>query len=518
MDSTLLNCSLHHPRHSTLYVTLGVNSQLLPWKKPRSLFNIPLKLHSDTAICNRKLPKYQRYPKLPPDYGNSTFLKPRHQVKDHPEIDTEFDGGYDDPNGRVASSEMKDEEGGEDEHDVWENDEIEAITSLFQGRIPQKPGKLNRERPLPLPLPYKVRPLGFPTVKRHIRTSSLPAVSSRLSQSKRICKDPVFLVNLAREIRSLPADQNASSALVRWGKFLQKGSLSLTIRELGHMDLPERALETFCWAQKQSHLFPDDRILGATVETLARAHDFRLPYDLKKFVSLASRSVLEAIARGFIKGGSLNLAWKLLSTAKKGKRMLGSSIYTKLILELGKNPEKEDFVIALLEELAERDSLDLSPQDCSALMKVCVRLKKFELVECFFEWFRNSGSLSSVVMYTTVIHSRISAKNYREALAVIWEMERLNILYDLPAYRVAIKLFVALNDLPRAVRYFSKMKEAGFSPTYDLYRDMIVIYLLSGRIAKCRELSKEVELAGYKLDAELRSELLQLEKTIRSGV
>ncbi|KAK9741747.1 hypothetical protein RND81_03G125400 [Saponaria officinalis] len=517
MESTLSRCGL---QLSTPSVTICVNHKLILQKKPRSLFKVHLRVHSDTAIHYRKLPKYQRYPKLPPDSRNFTFLKPRDEVSDHPETDAGFDGEYGDP---VASSNTKDDEEGEDndEHDdVWEKDEIEAITSLFQGRIPQKPGKLNRERPLPLPLPYKVRPLGFPTVKRHVRasSSSLPAVSSRLSQSKRICKDPVFLVNLARQIRSLPADQDASSALVKWGKFLRKGSLSLTIRELGHMGLPERALETFCWAQKQTHLFPDDRILAATVETLATAHEFRLPYDLKKFVSLASRSVLEAMARGFIKAGSSNLAWKLLSAAKKGKRMLGSSVYAKLILKLGKNPDKEDFVIALLEDLAERDSLDLSPQDCSALMKVCARLNKFEFVECFFEWFRNSGNQSSVVMYTTVIHSRMCAQNYREALALVWEMERLNYLYDLPAYRVAIKLFVALNDLPRAVRYFSKMKEAGFSPTYDLYRDMILIYLLSGRIAKCRELSKELELAGYTLDAELRSKLLQRETTTRSTV
>lgn len=375
---------------------------------------------------------------------------------------------------------------------------------------------MNRERPLPLPLPHKIRPLGLPTTKKHIRTSS-PAALSRLALSKQIYKEPLFLLNLAREIRSLPAGGNVSSVLNKWGRFLRKGSLSLTIRELGHMGLPDRALQTFCWAQKQTHLFPDDRILAATVEILARTHDLKLPFDLEKFVNLSSRSVLEAIARGFIRGGSLNLAWKLLSAARCGNRMLDSSIYVKLLLELGKNPDKDDFVVALLEELGERDSLIISLQDCTAIMKVCVRLGKYDFVESLFDWFQQSGNQPSVVMYTTVIYSRLSAKNYKEALVLVWEMERLNCRFDMPAYRVVIKLFVALNDLPRAVRYFSKIKEAGFSPTYDIYRGMIGMYLLSGRFAKCKEVCKEVELAGFKLDAELRSHLLQLERKSLPG-
>ena len=100
------------------------------------------------------------------------------------------------------------------------------------------------------------------------------------------------------------------------------------------MGLLERALQTFCWAQKQPHLFPDDRILSATVKMLARSHQLKLPLDLGKSISLASRRVLETLARGFIEGGSLSLAWKLLSTARKANRMLDSSIYAKFILEL----------------------------------------------------------------------------------------------------------------------------------------------------------------------------------------
>ncbi|KNA07056.1 hypothetical protein SOVF_175420 [Spinacia oleracea] len=494
-----------------LFFTQGVYHNLIVDKKHVNLSRV-VKVNCNSAVHLRKPPKYLRYPrrtKLPPDFGVDTFIKPRNEVKDHSEMDVQIDWSSDDQVTRVDFSD--DETEAEDGHDVWEADEIEAISSLFQGRIHQKPGKLNRERPLPLPLPHQIRPLKLPTTKKHVRISS-PAALSRLSLTKQIYKDPVFLLKLAREIRSLPAEENVSLVLNKWGRYLRKGSLSLTIKELGHMGLPDRALLTFCWAQKQTHLFPDDRILATTVEILARTHDLKLPFDLEKFVNLSSRGVLEAIARGFIKGGSLNLALKFLSAARRGKRLLDSSIYVKLLLELGKNPDKEEFVLPLLEELGERDSLNVSLQDCTAIMKVCVRLGNFDFVESLFDWFQQNRNQPSVVMYTTVIYSRLSDNKYREALALVWEMERLNYVLDMPAYRVVIKLFVALNDLPRAVRYFSKIKEAGFSPTYDIYRDMISIYLLSERLAKCKEVCKEVELAGYKLDANLKSYLLQRER------
>ena len=120
---------------------------------------------------------------------------------------------------------------------------------------------------------------------------------------------------------------------------------------------------------------------------LARSHQLKLPLDLGKSISLASRRVLETLARGFIEGGSLSLAWKLLSTARKANRVLDSSVYAKFILELGKNPDRDSFVLSLLGELSERDSLNLSLQDCTAIMKVCTRLHKFEFVEYLFDWF-----------------------------------------------------------------------------------------------------------------------------------
>ncbi|CAJ1958769.1 unnamed protein product [Sphenostylis stenocarpa] len=264
--------------------------------------------------------------------------------------------------------------------------------------------------------------------------------------AKKVYKSPSFLVGLAREISRLGPAEDVSKILGKWVQFSRKGSLSLTIRELGHMGFHERALQTFLWAQNQPHLFPDDWITA---------------------------SIVEAMIKGFIKGGNLRLAWEVLVMARRDKRMLDSSIYAKLILELGKNPNRHRRVLPLLEELGERDELNLSQQDCTAIMK------------------------HSNVHF--VIHSSYTEKKYREALTVVWEMEASNCLFDLPAYRVVIKLFVALNDLSRAMRYFSRLKEAGFSPTFGIYKDMLQIYMASGRTVKCEEIRKEANIADLQL-------------------
>ncbi|XP_028766919.1 pentatricopeptide repeat-containing protein At2g01860 [Neltuma alba] len=453
----------------------------------------------------RRLPKNipcSRRPKQPPEFGVNLFLKKNGSISVPVQEDLSVNKGLNMAN-----------EDEEDTRVVWEADEIEAVSSLFEGRISQKPGKLDRERPLPLPLPHKLRPLGMPTPKKQVRLTDPAAVSHRASISKKLYKDPSFLVDLAREISELDPDKDVSIVLRKRAQFLRKGSLSLTIRELGHMGCPGRALQTLCWAQKQRELFPDDRILASTIEVLARNHELKVPFNLKKFIRMASRAVLEAMVRGFTKGGSLKLAWKFLVVARKGKRMLDPGIYAKLVLELGKNPGKHMQMIPLLDELGEREELNLSQQDCTAIMKVCTKMGKFNVVESLFGWFKHSGRDPSIVMLTTVIHSRYKERKYREALALVWEMEASNCLFDLPAYRVTIKLFAALNDQSRAGRYFSKLKEAGFSPTYDIYKDMLQIYWVAGRKAKCRDICREAEVAGFKLDEHVVLQNLQFDGT-----
>ncbi|CAN6305948.1 unnamed protein product [Urochloa humidicola] len=164
-----------------------------------------------------------------------------------------------------------DEEG---EYLGWSKEEIDAISALFERPMRQKPLKLPnpvRQRAFPLPLPHKTRLPVAPAPKQHVRLAARAALSSRTSFSDQVRKNPEFLLGIAREIAALPPEHGVSTVLDRWVRFLRKGSLLLTIRELGHMGLPERALQTLCWAQRQKAvpLFPDDRVLASTIEVLA---------------------------------------------------------------------------------------------------------------------------------------------------------------------------------------------------------------------------------------------------------
>ncbi|KAF6154362.1 hypothetical protein GIB67_026818 [Kingdonia uniflora] len=242
----------------------------------------------------------------------------------------------------------------------WNADEIDAISSLFRGRVPQKPGNIYNQRSLPLPLPHKIRPLGLPTSKKHIRRACASTVTPRISITDLVYKNPEFLIDLAKEIRSLPLEKDVYLVLDKWVRFLRKGSLPLTIKELGHMGLPDRVLQIFCWAKKQPLLFPDDKILASTIEILGRTRRLNDPFDLEKFTSSASWSVIDALARGVIRRGSVNLAQKLLLVANDSKRTLDPSIHAKLILELGKDPDNYKLLIALLNGLGDRDDINLN--------------------------------------------------------------------------------------------------------------------------------------------------------------
>ncbi|CAN6312003.1 unnamed protein product [Urochloa humidicola] len=419
----------------------------------------------------------------------------------------EASGYSDEMNDENAAA--RDEEG---EHLGWSKEEIDAISALFDRPMRQKPLKPPnpaRQRALPLPLPHKTRLPVTPAPKQHVRLAARAALSSRTSFSDQVRKNPEFLLGIAREIAALPPEHGVSTVLDRWVRFLRKGSLSLTIRELGHMGLPERALQTLCWAQRQKAvpLFPDDRVLASTIEVLARFGQLKVECALEQCVPTASRAVLEAMANGFIRAGKVNLARKLLELARINNRTLHPSIYVKLMLEGTRTPEGYGLASALIDELGEMSDLELRPQDCMAVMKVCIKLRRYTAVESLFSWFRESGGSPTVVMYTTVIHSRCRDGMHREALSLVWDMEQAGCLLDLPAYRVIVKLCVALREPERALRYLLRMKEAGFVPTSDMYNGLIEGYVAEGGLAKVRQLIREAESAGLKLDRRLLSHL-----------
>ncbi|KAJ1690428.1 hypothetical protein LUZ63_014583 [Rhynchospora breviuscula] len=338
----------------------------------------------------------------------------------------------------------------------WSQDELAAISALFERPLPpQNYTKQRKERALPLPQPHKILSIDqTPTPKRHIRSVSKAVLAPRSSFTDQVRKNPQVLITIAREIQALDSQSDVSEVLDRWAPFLRKGSLSMTIRELGHMGLPDRALQTLCWVQKRTlgsksgpALFPDDRIFASAVEVLARFNELKIESELDKWILTATRPVLESMAKGFIKAGELNLARKVMLLAKDKNRKLDPSVHAKLILAAGRTSDSYKLARALIRELGERDDLNLY---CDS--------------------------------------------RYREAMALVWELESENYLLDLPAYRVVIRLCVALNDMERAMRYFMRLKEAGFNPSYDMYRYLIRGHALSGRYWKCKQLKKELEL------------------------
>ncbi|KAK1305311.1 Pentatricopeptide repeat-containing protein [Acorus calamus] len=455
---------------------------------------LPFQIQAHLTRPSKNPPKNLRYPRRskpppPEEFDITTTTKTFKPSQILPNSDTQTE---------LALS---------DNNSEWSEEEIEAIASLFSRRTPPQRPTHHPRREKPLPLPHRIRPLKVPSPKpNHAKLAHRPS-----SLAHRVFKDPIFLIGLAREIRDLPLSSDASEVLDNWVQFLRKGSLALTIRELGTMGLPDRALQTLCWAQKHPHLFPDDRILSSAVEVLARTRRLKMSVEMEKFLNSASDGVVEAVTRGFISGGDLRVARKLLLVAKDNGRSLDASIHVKLILAVASDPDKEKLLAALLDEMSEREELKLRQRDCTAVMKACARLGRFEAVESLFGWLKESGEAITVVTYTMVIHSRWCEGRLREAMALVWDMEKEGVLLDLPAYRVVIRLFVGMNDLARAVRYFAKLKEAGFSPTYDVYQGLIRVYAEAGRVAKCRMVCREAEMAGFTLDKEVLALMLEME-------
>ncbi|XP_057813210.2 pentatricopeptide repeat-containing protein At2g01860 [Cryptomeria japonica] len=409
------------------------------------------------------------------------------QAEEH--ADSEMSGTSDEEMDYISDGDSIEDIEGE-----WSADQLDTIASLFRSLTPPKSRSQMKERYLPLPMPHKIRPTGVPQSKRAFRSPN---------PLNRVYKNPQFLINLAREIRDLSPEEEVSKVLDKWECVLRKGSLSLTIRELGHMGLPQRALQTFCWAQKCPKLYPDDRILGSILQVLARAGELKTLFDLKSTLASCNRNTLESIARGYIKSGQCRQAREVLLAARDSLFKLDDGIHAKLIVEASKSRRWHNLAGKLIEELGMRDELKLEIQDCTAVMKGCIRLGMYEAVESLFFWWKESGHRPNVVMYTTIMHSRYCSGKFRKAFALVWEMEESNCLLDLPAYRVIIRLCAELGDLSRAARYFSKMKDASFVPTRDIYSNLIALYFKSGRVVKCRELLKEVERIGIKPNLEI---------------
>jgi len=132
MNPIPLSHQLRQPPCGSMIFMQNVAKLPLVKRKWVDVSRANLKVHLNTVICQRKPPKYLRYPrrnKLPDDSGIVILRKPESEVKDHSEADVSgdlVDGAIDD--------ESNDESGQEDKSLIWQADEVEAISSLFQWR------------------------------------------------------------------------------------------------------------------------------------------------------------------------------------------------------------------------------------------------------------------------------------------------------------------------------------------------------------------------------------------------
>ena len=110
-------------------------------------------------------------------------------------------------------------------------------------------------------------------------------------------------------------------------------------------------------------------------------------------VSLSSgnRDSFEAIARGFIKADQCKQARDVLLVSRDSSCELNDGIYAKLFPKASKSIRGHKFVAQLLDELGMQDKLELEIQDCTAVMKGCIRLEMHEAVESLFYWWKESA-------------------------------------------------------------------------------------------------------------------------------
>ena len=120
--------------------------------------------------------------------------------------------------------------------------------------------------------------------------------------------------------------------------------------------------------------------------------------------------------------------------ARDSSSELDDGIYSKLSAKANQSIRGNKLTVQLLDELRMRDKLELEIQNCTTIMKGCIMLEMHVAVESLFHWWKESGHRPNVVMYTTIMHNRYCSGNFREALALVWEIEESNCLLDLSAY------------------------------------------------------------------------------------
>lgn len=367
----------------------------------------------------------------------------------------------------------------------WTSEQLDIMAALLQRR--PRPSLANR-RPPPAPrLPSKHRPVGLPR-RRHKPPMATPMVLHH-------AKDKRYLTHLALQISRLPDGHQASSLLHGCEQVLLRGSLSATIRELGRLGKPLRALETFLWQRHYAHLWPDEKTLFSTIEVLAEARMEEQARDLLQAWAPTSLMAFEALARGLVSARLLHRTLLLKEEAENCGFTLDQGLYAEIIL-LASRLNKDQEVRMLLQELGTFPELRLSLEHCTSVMAACRKAKIYEAVRSLFEWWKQAGFLPNAIMYEIVITSLASAGKHRDALAIYWEMEKSGCAPDLLAYTALFEICAGLGDSSKALRLFARMKEAQITVTRNIYMNLIKVCCRDGRLGKAREFLEFMKREG----------------------
>ncbi|MCO5569184.1 hypothetical protein L7F22_022894 [Adiantum nelumboides] len=309
----------------------------------------------------------------------------------------------------VAGNRAQEGQGEKSAPMVWTAEQLDIVTALLRTR--PKPFPVDRP-----PLPPRVlpthRPVGLPARRLHLPKSTFPPA-----------KHKRFLANLATQISKLPPHAQASDILHRIQHLLICGSLSATIRELGQLNLPLRALETIEWQQQYSHLWPDERALCAALEVLAKAGKEGIAWALLHAHAPQSILAFEALAQGLIAASLLDRALLVKGKAESSGLVVSQGVYAEMIL-LSSRLNKFKEMRKLIEELGTFTELQLGLEHCTSVMAACRKAQMYDAVLGLFQWWKQTGFLPNIVMYQIVMTTLSDLGKHRDALALYWEMTK----------------------------------------------------------------------------------------------
>lgn len=358
------------------------------------------------------------------------------------------------------------------------------------------------DRKLPFNLPHKMpRPPGFPRPRQRRDLKNWRPPGPRENHAP----------ELAAGIRDLDPEAGVAAVMDANVDRLGRFDAARVITELGRMNLSARAAQVFRWLESRApspRLFPDDTALCALIKVMVEAGEVEYACELVGEQGARQENparVCRALALALAEAGEVEAAMKVLDRVERdGLSCDEAPVVAKLLVGAYGREGYRNLVTELLDRM-ERKDLRLGLEDCAAVMGVCGKMGLTETAEALFDGFKARGLHPNVVLYTTLMTVRERAGRHRAAAAVVWDMERAQCRMDLTAYRAAVRVAGVLEDLPMAMKLYSRLKADRFSVTPDVYAVVIGLHCKAERWGRARDLVKEMEMRGVAPDDKIRA-------------